>query len=109
MGGRCATCRFWLFETPDWQFDDIIFGECKAVKMRETLEKDALEGTDFDRWDDEAEPIIKAAFRAAKAIAVDGSGYYAALRTASDFGCVLFQAKESASLSPSPVQWAGDR
>lgn len=92
---RCETCQHWFFDRADWQFDELQIGECKAIRQRETIEEDALLGTGIDSWDDEAAPLIKAAMIKAKAIAVDGSGYYAALRTFSDFGCVLHSPRDS--------------
>lgn len=91
----CGNCKHWLFEREDWQFNDLRVGECKAVKMRETIEEEAVEGTLFNRWDEQGESLIRAAFVRAKAIAVDGSGYYAALRTFADFGCVLHARRDS--------------
>lgn len=84
--GRCENCRFWMFDEPDWQFDSVRLGECKAVKMREHIIEPARQIEDWDAREAEEERLLKEA----KAIAVDGSGYYAALRTAPDFGCTLF-------------------
>lgn len=90
----CETCLHWRFDEPDAEFDDLRFGTCKAIRQRETIQDEAFKGQkDVDRWTDEGEAIIHAAMKAAKAIAVDGSGYYAAVRTAPDFGCVLHSPK----------------
>jgi hypothetical protein len=90
VSGRCETCEHWKFAEPDWQFDSLVIGECKAIRMREDIETSAAEKAGFqNRWDDGAEEAVKAGLLAAKAIAVDGSGYYAAVRTTADFGCVL--------------------
>lgn len=88
---RCETCKHWSMAEPDWQFDELLIGKCTRARMREDIETDATCHLADGRWDDEAEPLIKAALIAAKVIAVDGSGYYAALRTMSDFGCVLHE------------------
>ena len=89
---RCETCEHWKFDEPDWEYDQLRFGECKAIRQRETIDDDATEGL-TDRYGEEAEARKKAALMAAKAFAVDGSGYYAAVRTAPDFGCILYAPK----------------
>jgi len=94
---RCETCAHWKFDKPDWEFDELRFGECKAIQMREDLESEAVQAAGVDRWDAEAEAVRKAALRAAKAFCVDGSSYYAAVRTAPDFGCVLHVAAADTS------------
>ena len=53
---------------------------------------EAIEQSGAERFSDEGRAAEHAALAAAKMIAVDGSGYYAALRTAPDFGCVLWEA-----------------
>lgn len=88
--GRCAGCAHWKFTTPDWEFDELMIGECKAVKMRCGIEEDVETETGIERFEDGWGEAMKKALVDAKAIAVDGSGYYAALRTFGDFGCVLF-------------------
>lgn len=84
----CETCIHWKFDEPDWEFDKLRFGECKAIRMREHIADAAREG--LDRFSPECDAVEEAAVAAAKAIAVDGSGYYAAIRTAPDFGCTLY-------------------
>lgn len=107
---RCETCKHWKFEEPDWEFDELKFGECKAIRQREAIEELAFGGDREKRWTDEGEKIMRDAIAAAKAIAVDGSGYYAAVRTAPDFGCVLHviadgtEAATPASQSPGTNQ-----
>ena len=93
---RCETCRFWKFDEPDWEFDDLRFGGCKAIRMRSDFinEEDLGVEDDFDGHGEYAKRA-KAALMKAKAVAVDGSGYYAAVRCAPDFGCVLHELKES--------------
>lgn len=96
MSARCETCTHWKFAEKDWEFESLVFGKCAAVKQREDVEREACEAAGIDhRWDDGGEEVVLNAMREAKAIAVDGSGYYAALRTAADFGCVLHQAVAS--------------
>ena len=97
--GRCSSCEHWKFEEPDWQYDALTLGECKAIRMREAIVEPAREIADWDAREAEEARLLKAA----KAIAVDGSGYYAALRTAADFGCVLHTAL---SREPAPSDGA---
>jgi hypothetical protein len=98
MNERCETCQHWTFAEPDWEFDDMRFGTCRAIKQRQTIEEEALAGLDDeDRWSGRADELKRAALGASKAIAVDGSGYYAAVRTAPDFGCVLHAANQEGS------------
>lgn len=87
---RCETCKHWKFDKPDWEFDELHFGECKAMKMRDEIVREALAEAEIDsQYDEGGEEVAKRALAATKAIPVDGSGYYAGLRTAPDFGCVL--------------------
>lgn len=94
----CETCELWKFERRDWEYDELRLGECKGIKQRSSIESDALDAAgNPDRWSTKGEAAIKAAMLATKAIAVDGSGYYAALRTAPDFGCILHVEKPAPS------------
>jgi hypothetical protein len=88
----CQTCKHWSFDERDWQYDGARLGQCKAIRMREEIVDDAYEGKETARWEidyDEQIKIEGAALTAAKAVAVDGSGYFACIRTTGDFGCVL--------------------
>lgn len=82
---RCEGCTHWLFDEPDWQFERLRFGKCAAIKQREDIIEPARK---FEEWADQEKEEMRL-LGLAKAIAVDGSGYYAALRTAADFGCTL--------------------
>lgn len=82
---RCETCRNWSNAEPDWQFDQLIMGRCAAIRQREDILEPAREIEDWDAREVEEGRLLSAE----KAIAVDGSGYYAAIRTRGDFGCVL--------------------
>lgn len=93
---RCATCEHWKAADPfDWQYDKIQFAVCKRIRQREDIETSAINAMadPEDRWSAAGELAIEQAFRASLAIAVDGSGYYAAVRTAPDFGCILWEEK----------------
>lgn len=60
--------------------------------MRDEVTSD--ENIGAERFSDDWEAKAPAAIKAAKAIAVDGSGYFAAVRCTEEFGCVLHQPKE---------------
>lgn len=91
--GRCSSCSHWSNAEADWQFDELVMGSCAAIKQREDIIEPARDAFPDD-WD--ARVVEEGRLlKAEKAIAVDGSGYYAAIRTAPDFGCVLWQAAAS--------------
>lgn len=89
--GLCGTCRHWE-QGNDWKERAAGMAVCRAIKMRDRVEDSAHEG--FDRWGEGWEVVTAretAALQAAKAVAVDGSSYYAAIMTTADFGCVLHE------------------
>lgn len=83
---RCDTCAHWNFDERDGEFDGLRMGRCAGIRQREDIIEPARAIT--DDWDareaEERRLLVEA-----KAIAVDGSGYYAAVRTTPDFGCAL--------------------
>ncbi len=85
---RCGTCRFWrgVDALDSWSWN---LRPCGAVLQREDVPvvKDA-DGLDVMDDDGNKTPVVMP-----KAMAVDGAGYYAALKTAEDFGCVLWEPK----------------
>jgi hypothetical protein len=82
---KCSTCKFWTLPEQDnnagWM-DGV--GTCKAVVpiWHETLHPIPNSHDDDDVFD------IPLAF------VVDGSGYFAALKTKGDFSCCLHEDKE---------------
>lgn len=91
MKNLCGTCRFW------GDADDIQ----KERQYRQCMEMFFDDGG--STGDLSHEPDINrypawhaewAEARSHKAVVVDGSGYFAALRCREDFGCVLHQEKE---------------
>jgi len=82
---RCLTCVHWVMPTDDWQFEALKFGKCGAIKQREDIIGPARSIENWDAREAEEERLLSES----KAIAVDGSGYYAAINTAPDFGCTL--------------------
>lgn len=83
---HCGTCRFWTKTNRDESYY-FNLRPCGAVKQREDIEM--AKGDDGDEVRDEdgnETPVVRP-----RAMAVDGSGYFAALRTAEDFGCVLWE------------------
>jgi hypothetical protein len=85
----CETCQHWNFDERDAEFDGLKIGRCAAIRQREDVISPARELEDWDAREAEERRLLSEA----KAIAVDGSGYYAAIRTAPDFGCTLHEPK----------------
>lgn len=85
--GRCGSCAHWAAVEPDWEFDALVMGRCVAIKQREDILEPARRLC--DDWDARVAEEGRL-LSLEKAIAVDGSGYYAAVRTQADFGCVLW-------------------
>lgn len=84
----CGGCRHWKQEEPSlgaeyWRAG---FGTCQAI-VHDSDESHKHE----DGYCDPYEPCEWMAQR--KAVCVDGSGFYAAVKTREAFGCVLFEAK----------------
>lgn len=88
--GRCKTCKYWRFDKRDWEYDETGLGQCARIRQRENICEPARLIEDWDDREKEEQRLIIEA----KAIAVDGSGYYAAVRCVSDFGCVLHELKD---------------
>lgn len=88
----CGTCRHWG-EPQDWSFIAALqsLRPCGAVKHDAKLPRkkdaDGLDAEDPETFG----PILDCP--TPKAVVVDGSGYFAALKTAEDFGCPLWEAK----------------
>lgn len=97
MTSLCETCEHWKFDDVDYLFDDLKFGRCSNIRQLETVISEACDAAGIsNRWDEGGEEISRQGVAAAKAIAVDGSGYYAAVRTAPDFGCILHKPRDIA-------------
>ncbi len=90
MTGLCATCRHWANPEPDYAYEEVTLGTCKAIPHRETLmQQSRLPGADWDTY----EQTERVALAGALAIACDASGYNAQVKTQATFGCVLHEAK----------------
>jgi len=88
----CMTCRHWgaftsdadrgrvYSDDPEQHAEDVAFGDVVAIKRMGLCQRIGDEKQNLD----------------AEAVAVDGSGYYAGLRTAATFGCTLHEPKEGA-------------
>lgn len=80
---RCGNCKHWGTEPYDYLYDDegddlpVPHAQCGAVTHVNGFLKRAVADGDV------------------KAFTTDASGYRSALWTAPDFGCVLFERKES--------------
>jgi hypothetical protein len=99
VSGLCETCRHWTQVEEDWQYDKLVMGKCGAIRQREDIIEPARRLEDWDAMEAEENRLLSLE----KAIAVDGSGYYAAVRCRGDFGCVLHEpASGSEPLATSP-------
>lgn len=79
----CATCRFWgadptWDESSSWAWDRV--RPCRRVKH-----------DDDSGYFPHGQGTIPELAIGEKARVVDGSGYFAELHTADDFGCVLYE------------------
>lgn len=103
---RCEHCRHWghrneagEYVAPEWDYEAAAMRRCLAIRQSWDVKDEAFdeakglkERSDYGDWD-EVERIEAEALKAAKAVAQDGSSYAASIRTAADFGCVLFEAQ----------------
>ena len=93
MSATCGSCRFWP------TIPAAGFRPCARIphdKRYPSLaeDDDSLLGYALEDMDTDAEREAYRAERArTKAVAVDGSGYFAALKTREDFGCILWEAR----------------
>lgn len=83
----CGTCKFWGCN------DDVgeRFRQCMRVKHDECRDTCNEEDPEDYRVDDPERFERHQKTLAEKAVTVDGSGYFAALRCREDFGCVYHE------------------
>ena len=89
---RCDQCKHW--EAPkggDWELDGAGMGRCNGIieywQVTESVPRDEKE-----TWKERCKKVVDA-LTAARAVARDGSQYFACIHTRPDFFCVLFAAK----------------
>jgi hypothetical protein len=74
----CGTCKHWkLIDAEEELIDDPRFGTCAAIPQGQS------------EWDEASDRNMVVGDW--KAVAVDGSGYFAAIKTRECFGCVLHE------------------
>lgn len=83
----CGTCKHWGKDRLPY-FPGL--HPCRAVIAQHDVEK-VSDDNGFDVEPPDGCYLAKGG--TPKAVAVDGSGYFAALKTREDFGCVLWEAK----------------
>lgn len=87
----CGTFRYWGAPTEghDPRPSEKDFRPCRAVihDQENMSDDDALDYC----IDDERKAELSAIRAATKAVVIDGSGYFAALKTQDSFGCTLWQ------------------
>jgi hypothetical protein len=76
MDATCGTCKHWKrVDAESTDIEDPRYGQCEAIPRAEY------------EWDEDLDiHVVKGDWQA---VAVDGSGYFAALRTRESFGCIL--------------------
>ena len=89
---KCGTCKFW--GTPAETKNNLTFRSCQGIKHDEDrLTEDYKQQQGYfnlyNPYDVEAKQKMGEFFKEHQAVACDGSGYYAALKTKEDFGCIL--------------------
>lgn len=99
----CGSCRFWGAARPygepeygdvDKPDDKSLFRVCAAMKFDSGAHRFT---EDPDEWNDHEDMWTiqdRELRKTEKAAAVDGSGYYGAVKTRDDFGCALHEEKE---------------
>lgn len=71
---QCGSCKYWVPFSPE-DYDDIeVFGTCSKVEHYTMKHKELA-----NNW---------------LACVVDGSGYFAELKTKESFGCVLWESSQ---------------
>lgn len=84
---NCGTCKYW--GKPDETEE---FRQCQVIRHDEKL----YTRPRGERWEDDDPTEEELKFRSENiAVACDGSGYFGALRSRSDFGCILHVPKET--------------
>ena len=69
----CETCKFW----GDEDDKNNLFRECQAINHQAS----------YDPYEENSDSALEDQL----AITIDGSGYFAAIKTQADFGCVLHE------------------
>jgi hypothetical protein len=88
----CGTCRHWGIRVGSDIETDVDYRTCRAVKHVDR----SLLGDPDPEWDEEDDIAEKKKLREEhRAVVVDGSDYYAALKPKQDFGCVLHEPEVS--------------
>ncbi len=94
MSSLCGTCKFWGNTDETHR----LFRTCQRFVHDKSKHSDGEQVDEFDLDDefpDSPEEIAaKLIINSEKAVTVDGSGYFAALRCRSDFGCVYHEANQ---------------
>lgn len=86
MEQKCGNCRFWGAEDDNTG----TYRQCEAILCDEY----GHAGTKVESWMQPKDLELHKKINAQKAVAVDASGFWAALRTRDDFGCVLWQSAQ---------------
>lgn len=85
---RCGDCKFWGKESESVTRE---FRSCTGI-IHDGYDRNAVGKEDLD---DRVDIELVVNIQSRPAVVVDGSGYFAALKTKEDFGCVLFERREA--------------
>ena len=86
---HCGQCKFWGKNGETGEFRECI----GIVHDKDLLTNNLEDNVNVDDNDDWTPETLK--FRSEnKAVTIDDSGYFAALRTKEDFGCVLYKKRD---------------
>jgi len=76
--GQCVTCKHW----GNAEDEGKLFRECQRILH------DVVQASDCDEFSRDPENVLEET-----AVVIDGSGYFARLRSKADFGCVMHEAE----------------
>lgn len=96
--GTCGDCKSWGVIKKESGATDTQSGDWRQCgRFVHDVRGDTEDWRDgFENDSDEKEKARIRATRKELAVVQDGSGYFAALKSRADFGCVMFEHKESA-------------
>lgn len=85
----CGTCKYW----GNRDDEGLSHRACRAVIHDRDCETDPLAGEPIEErdWLTDEQKAALIAIRDRPAVVLDGSGYFAALKTRESFGCILHE------------------
>jgi hypothetical protein len=96
---NCGTCKYWGEKYREYREyrEEEIFRKCTRIE-HDKDNKSSLDEFDYDFDEDGSKQRtideVKEYRKTHVACVKDGSGYYAAIKCAADFGCILWEKKD---------------